>query len=112
MKIVGIRIFEDTFSTLLAGLYSTYHDAEILAIPPYFWMMLSNAIIPYLDTWRYDIQSFEDWVANYLIITAKEVCTPDEIDMFKKNTIYIEALNGNMTLIATGDIIWNSTNIS
>lgn len=112
MKNVKITIFEDTFSTLLAGLYATYHDMDMYAIPPYFWMMLSNALIPYLDDWMYSVQSLEDWIKNYLIITAKEVCTPEELEGLQKNTIYIEALNGNVTLVASGDILWeNSINI-
>lgn len=109
MEIVKVNLREDTFSTLLAGLYTTYHEANVYAIPPYFWLMIANVLIPHMENWRYDIQSFEDWIANYLIITAKEVCTKEEIDEFKKNSIYIEALNGNMTLIATGDIIWESS---
>ena len=112
MEIVEIKLSEDTFSTLLAGLWATYHNAEVYAIPPYFWMMLSSSLIPHLKHWRYDVQSLEDWIENYLIITAKEVCTPEEIEEFQNNSIYIEAMNGNVTLIASGDIIWeHSTNI-
>lgn len=110
MEIIEIKMYEDTFSTLLAGLWVTYHDADIYVIPTYFWLMLAYAIKPHLKEWRYDIQSLEDWIKNYLIITAKEVCTPEDIEKFQENSIYIEAVTGNVTLIATGDIIWeNST---
>ena len=104
--VVSIRINDDTFATLLAGLYVTFHDAEVYAIPSYVWLMLGSALQPHLDGWRYDIQSLEDWIANYLLMTAKEVCTPEELKEFQQNTIYLEAVNGNMTLVITGDIIW------
>lgn len=112
MEIVKVVLREDSFSSLLAGLYTTYHNADVYAIPSYVWLMITEALIPYMDNWCYDIQSFEDWISNYLIITAKEVCTQEELAEFKKNTIYIEAVNGNMVLVATGDILWeHSTNI-
>lgn len=98
---------DDTFATLLAGLYVTYRDAESYAIPSYVWLMLANALQPYLDDWKYSIQSLEDWIAHYLLITAKEVCTPDEILEFQGNSIYFEAINGNMTLIVTAPILWD-----
>lgn len=109
---VTVKIDDSTFSTLLAGLYVTYHEAEPYAIPSYIWLMLAGKLAEYMPNWRYDVQSLEDWIANYLIITAKEVCTPEEITEFKKNTIYMEALNGNMSLIVTGDIIWENEELS
>ena len=104
--VVTIRLRDESFSSLLAGLYVTYRDADLYSIPNYAWLMLGNALTPYMENWKYEVQSLEDWIANYLIITAKEVCTPEELKEFRKNTIYLEALNGNMTLIITGDIIW------
>jgi len=106
--VVEIKINEDTFATLLAGLYVTFHNAEAYAIPSYVWLMLANALEPHLDGWMYEVQSLEDWINNYLLITAKEVCTPEELQEMKNNTIYLEAINGNMTLVITGDIIWES----
>lgn len=104
--VVKIKINEDTFATLLAGLYVTYHDAEAYAIPSYVWLALAEALSPYLDGWNYPVQSLESWIANYLLITAKEVCSPEELAEFQKNSIYIEILNGNVTLVATAPIIW------
>lgn len=109
--VVTIKIKDESFSSILAGLYVTYHNANLYAIPNYVWLMLGNALTPYMDNWRYDVQSLEDWIANYLLITAKEVCTVDELKQFKKNTIYLEALNGNMALIITGDIIWEENEL-
>ena len=106
MLIAEIKIQSDSFASLLAGLYCMSHDTEPYAVPTYFWLMIAESLIPHLDGWRYDVQSLEDWIANYLIITAKEVCTPEELQQMQSNTLYLEALNGNMTLIATGDIIW------
>lgn len=104
--VITLKIQDDTFATLLAGLYVTYHNSEVYAIPSYVWLMLSNVLQPHLEHWRYDVQSLEDWIDNYLLITAKEVCTEEELEEFKKNAIYLEIVNGNMTLICTGDIIW------
>ena len=106
--VVEIKIQDDTFATLLAGLYVTYHSAEVYAIPSYVWLMLGGALQPYLKDWRYDVQSLEDWISNYLLITAKEVCTLEELKELQENTIYLEAVNGNMTLVITGDILWES----
>lgn len=104
--VVTVTMRKDTFSTLLAGLYVTFHNADAYSIPSYAWLMLSESLAPYLDGWQYDVQSLEDWIANYLLITAKEICTPEELQEFQKNTIYLELMNGNMTLIITGDILW------
>ena len=109
--VVTVKMEDSTFSTLLAGLYVTYHDAEPYAIPSYIWLMLANKLNEYMDNWRYDVQSLEDWISNYLIITAKEVCTHEELEEFRKNTIYMESMNGNMTLIITGDIIWEENEL-
>ena len=106
MLIAEIKIKSDSFASLLAGLYCMSHDTEPYAVPTYFWLMIAESLIPHLEGWRYDVQSLEDWIANYLIITAKEVCTPEELQQMQSNTLYLEALNGNMTLIASGDIIW------
>ena len=104
--VVEIKVNEDTFATLLAGLYVTFHDAEVYAIPSYVWLMLGSALSPYLPDWKWEVQSLEDWLAHYLLITAKEICTPEELAEFQQNTIYLEAINGNMTLIITAPIIW------
>ena len=109
MQVVEIKITTESFASLLAGLYCMSHNAEPYAIPTYFWMMLAESMIPHLETWQYDIQSLEDWITNYLIITAKEVCTPEELSQMKHNALYIEALNGNLTLVATAPIIWEET---
>lgn len=106
VMVVTVTMRKDTFSTLLAGLYVTFHDADAYAVPAYAWLMLSEALAPYLNNWKYDVQSLEDWISNYLLVTAKEICTPEELKEFQKNTIYLELMNGNMTLIITGDILW------
>ena len=104
--VVTITMRKDTFSTLLAGLYVTFHDANVYTIPAYAWMMLSESLAPYLERWKYEVMSLEDWMGSSLLITAKEICTPKEIQEFQKNTIYLELMNGNMTLLITGDILW------
>lgn len=104
--VVSVKIQNDTFSTLLAGLYVAFHNAEAYAIPSYVWLMLADSLAEYLPDWKYDVLSLEEWISSYLLITAKEICTSEELKEFQKNTIYIEVINGNMALIITAPILW------
>ena len=110
--VVSVNIQNDTFSTLLAGLYVTFHNAEAYAIPSYVWLMLADSLAEYLPDWKYDVLSLEEWISSYLLITAKQICTPEEIKQFKENAIYMEVLNGHISLIVTGDILWENSTIT
>lgn len=112
-KMVKIDVSIETFSSILGGLYSSFHGVDTYAIPPFFWLQLAYELSPYLENWRYDIMSFEEWLSTSLVITAEEICTEEDIEYFKNNTIFIRTQNGNMSLIGAGDIIWeNSTDTS
>lgn len=106
---VKIDLEMSTFGTMIGGLYTTFKGADAYAIPPYFWLQLAYTIAPYMENWRYDIQSFEDWIATNLVVTAEEICTEEDIEYFKSNTIFIRIENGNVNLIGAGDIIWENS---
>jgi len=106
---VKIELDEGTFSTLIGGLYSTYRNIDVCTVPPYFWLQLAHTLAPYMERWRYDIQSIEEWIGTNLIITAEEICTEEEIEYFKTNTIFVRVENGNVNLIGAGDILWENS---
>ena len=109
---VQIEIDESTFATLIAGLYVSFTGAEISTIPPHFWLGLANELSKYVDDWKYDVMSFEEWIGNHLIITAEEILTPAEIKEFEDFPIFIRVGNGNVTLIGAGDFLWDYSNTS
>ena len=106
---VKIDIDITTFATLLAGLYISYKGADINTIPTVFWLQLATELAEHMPTWKYDVQTLEDWIANYLIITVKEILTESEIEEMKAYPIYVELGNGNATLIGAGDLVWCSS---
>lgn len=108
---VEIKIDTSTFATLIAGLYSAFKGVDVIAIPSYFWLALATSLEPHMEDWKYDVQSFEEWIDSYLIITIKEVLSEEEIEELKSYSVYIEVGNGNATLIGAGDLVWDSTNI-
>lgn len=105
---VKIDITGTTLSALIGGLYSSHRDVNVEAIPQFFWLQLAYSLEPYLENWRYDIQSLEDWITTNLFITVAEICTEKDIQKFRENTIFIQADCGNVSLIATGDILWEN----
>lgn len=109
---VELKISQLSFASLLAGLYVTYHNADISAIPSYVWSMLAEELSQYMSTWMYEIQTLEDWMQHNLLITVKEILTEDELEELQNYAIYLEVMNGNANLIVTGDIVWISTNTS
>ena len=106
---VKIDLDVNTFATMIGALYSTFRGVEVYAIPPYFWLQLAYTLEPYMENWKYDVQSFEDWLSTNLIVTAEEICTEDDIKFFKSNTIFVRVENGNMNLIGAGDILWENS---
>lgn len=110
---VRVEMSQLSFASLLAGLYVTYHYADISAIPSYVWSMLAEELSKHMDSWMYDVQSLEDWIRDSLLITVKDILSDDDLNELKKYAIYLEIMNGNVNLIVAGDIIWiNSSNTS
>lgn len=109
---VQIEIDESTFATLIAGLYVSFTGAEISAIPPHFWLGIANELSKYMDYWKYDVMSLEEWIGNHLIVTVEEILSPEEIQQFENFPIFIRIGNGNATLIGAGEFIWDCSNTS
>lgn len=97
---VNIEIELGTFATLIAGLYCTYSAVNPIAIPEFMWLELASEVAPYLK----DIESFDEWVKYNLLIIPKDLCSDDEIETYKKNTVYYERANGNAVLIVTFEV--------
>lgn len=101
---VDIKINIATLSTLIAGIYCTVAHIDPIAIPTSIYIELAEKIVPYLETWDYDKISFEQWVETQLLIIPKAMCNDDDIEAFKKNTVYLERENGNAILIVTFEV--------
>lgn len=102
---VWINIEEGSLASLIAGLYTLYAVVDVNAIPPILFVEVANQVAKYLDEWDYEALSFEDWIRYNLLIYPKEVFSESEINEYKENTIYIEMELGNVTLIATAEVM-------
>lgn len=110
---ITVKIKTESLAALISGVYIMSHEADPAAIPSWAWLNIAQALTPYLTTWDYEVQSIESWVEHSLLITPLEVLTVKDFDLIKNYKIYVEIPNGNTTLIATGDIVWeDSTNTS
>ena len=99
-----IELDESTIAVLLAGLYTVNTGVNPIAIPESLWFDVVKIISPYLETWDYKKMSFEEFVRQNLLIVPKQLCTEEDIDYYKQNTVYFEYPNGNVVLIVTFNI--------
>ena len=102
--LVGIKIEVSTLATLIAGLYCTMASVDPMAIPSSIYIELAEKLVPYLEKWDYDNLTFEQWVGANLLIIPKVLCSEDDIEKLKKNTVYLERENGNAILIVTFEV--------
>lgn len=102
--LVGIKIEVSTLATLIAGLYCTMASVDPMAIPSSIYIELAEKLVPYLEEWDYDELTFEQWVGANLLIIPKVLCSEDDIEELKKNTVYLERENGNAILIVTFEV--------
>lgn len=102
--LVGIKIEVSTLATLIAGLYCTMASVDPMAIPSSIYIELAEKLVPYLEEWDYDNLTFEQWVGANLLIIPKVLCSEDDIEELKKNTVYLERENGNAILIVTFEV--------
>lgn len=99
-----IELDESTIAVLLAGLYTVNTGVNPIAIPESLWLDIVKILSPYLETWDYKKMSFEEFVRQNLLIIPKQLCTEEDIDYYKQNTVYFEYPNGNVILIVTFNI--------
>ena len=102
--LVGIKIEVSTLATLIAGLYCTMASVDPMAIPSSIYIELAEKLVPYLEKWDYDELTFEQWVGANLLIIPKVLCSEDDIEELKNNTVYLERENGNAILIVTFEV--------
>ena len=103
-ELIEIKLSVGVLSTLIAGIYCTYSGVDPIAVPVSLYLELTEKLVPYLKNWDYGRISFEEWVQHCLIVAPKEMFNEVELEESKKNSIYIERNNGNVILVATGDI--------
>ena len=101
---IEIELEVATLSTLIAGLYCTFSSVDPIAIPSSVYIEIAEKIIPYLENWDYEQMTFEKWVETNLLIIPKVMCSEEDIEVFKRNPVYIERENGNAILIATFEV--------
>ena len=101
---VDIKIEVATLSTLIAGIYCTVTQIDPIAIPTSIYIELAEKLVPYLENWDYDKISFEQWIETHLLIIPKAMCSEEDIEEFKQNTVYLERENGNAILIVTFEV--------
>ena len=99
-----IELDESTIAVLLAGLYTVNTGVNPIAIPESLWLDIVKILSPYLETWDYKKMSFEEFVRQNLLIIPKQLCTEEDIDYYKQNTVYYEYPNGNVILVVTFNI--------
>ena len=99
-----IELDESTIAVLLAGLYTVNTGVNPIAIPESLWLDIVKILSPYLETWDYKKMSFEEFVRQNLLIVPKQLCTEEDIDYYKQNTVYFEYPNGNVVLMVTFNI--------
>ena len=102
--LVGIKIEVSTLATLIAGLYCTMASVDPMAIPSSIYIELAEKLVPYLEKWDYDELTFEQWVGANLLIIPKVLCSENDIEELKNNTVYLERENGNAILIVTFEV--------
>ena len=99
-----IELDKSTIAVLLAGLYTVNTGVNPIAIPESLWLDIVKILSPYLETWDYKKMSFEEFVRQNLLIIPKQLCTEEDIDYYKQNTVYFEYPNGNVVLVVTFNI--------
>lgn len=102
---ISVELSIGTLAVLISGLYIANTGINIEAVPSSLFIEIAEQIAPYLSKWDYDNISFEDWINYNLLIIPKQLCSDDELESFKNNDFYIERRLGNVTLIATGEMI-------
>lgn len=101
---VSIELEVATLSTLIAGIYCTVSAIDPIAIPTSIYIEVAEKLVPYLKEWDYDLISFEKWVETNLLIVPKAMCSEEDIESLKKNTVYLERENGRVIMIVTFEV--------
>ena len=104
MAEINIKLELETFATLIAGIYCTYTGVNPIAIPQDLWMKLAKDLSEELDDWNYEVNTFEKWLQQNLLIIPKDLCSDGELEEFQENSVYYEWSNGNIWLVVTYEL--------
>ena len=110
---VNVEIEVGTLAVLISGLYITYTGISIEAIPTSLFMEVAERVAEYLPNWDYSVMTFEEWIANNLMIYPAMLFSEEELKEYESNAIFIKRQLGNVELIATAEVnVCHSTNTS
>ena len=101
---VKVDLKTNTLAVLVAGIYSSVHEVEPIAIPESIWIGVAEKLEYFLDGWNYDKISFEDWINTCLTILPKVMLSEEELEYLQGNSLYWEVPNGTAILIVSMDI--------
>lgn len=90
-----------SLGTLIAGMYTTFSEVSLFAIPTELFFEIADALIPFLQKWDYTKLSLEDWIKEDLLIYPREMFSEVGYKEMQSNDIFLERRYGNVTLIAT-----------
>ena len=102
---VQIEVDVGTLATLIAGLYVSYSAIDVNAIPSSLFIEIAERVAEYLPSWDYEKISFEDWIKYNLLIMPTAMFDGRELAEMEENDIFIERRLGNVTLIATAEMV-------
>lgn len=103
---VMVQVNMDTFTVLLAGMYSHYAQTRIEGIPLSLFFELAEKLYPYMSQWDYERISLEEWVKTMLLILPKVMIPEEDLNYMKTNNeIYMERWNGNVKLVCSAPVV-------
>lgn len=101
---VKIDVSFDTFTLLIAGLYSVHSDIDPVAVPRSIWMELGERLEKLLVNWDYEKISLEDWISTCLFIYPLEALDVEQVQWYEENTECWTRMNGNVELLISMDV--------
>ena len=103
---VLIELDKNTLAVLIAGMYCTENQVDSMAIPQSVWLSIAEKLAYFIDGGFGDFNkvSFEDWIATGLFIYPTELLDEDTLADMMANTLYWEAVNGNVILSVSMDV--------
>ena len=99
-----VELEKTTLAVLIAGLYCTYNSVDSIAIPESIFLTVAEQLEFFLDSWDYDVISFEDWVKTCLLIIPKVMLDENDLKEMQSKSLYWEYPNGNVVLVVSMNI--------
>lgn len=103
---VKVELEKNTFAVLISGLYCTFNNINVMAIPESLWIEIAEKLEYFIDgeLWDFSKISFEEWVRTGLFIYPKELLSEEDLEEMQNTTLCWDRLNGNAILVVSMDI--------